>query len=587
MRLPKLRPLQTSLDGTVSFSGLNHNLIIRSDEFYDMKNMTGTLLPVISSRGKRATVRKIQRPNGLFAHGKLCWVDGTSFYFGGKKKADVTDGPKQIIRQGAWVIVFPDGMRYNTHTDVVDYLDNEVRKTDLNFAMCMLNGENYDYVISDTAPKEPKNGDYWLDTSGKDKDVMRLWSDVQMMWQSVATVYIKITGTGVGHGFKKNDGVTISGIDRRKELNGSYYLVDAGEDFVIIVGLIREAFRELSTVKISRKRPEMDFVCESGNRVWGCSNKTHEIFASALGDATNFNQFLGLAGDSYAVTVGTTGDFTGCCAHAGSVLFFKEDSIQEMLGNKPANFQSQTIQCRGVAEGSERSICHVNETLLYRGVNDVLAFGQSMPADVGNALGKVRYVKGVGGALDQRYYLCLEKEDRTHELLVFDTEQNVWMKEDDLNVLYMAALGQELYMLCDEGRIISVNGGGVDEYGDGTSEVEPDVEWMLETGDLGIGSWSKYNGVTGVCAKWVSGVQLHVELELGSTVVVKVQYDNEDIWQEAIRVKGVKRKDMVLPIIPKRHRVMRIRIEGNGAMRLYTLTRKVEMGSDVYQPGGN
>ncbi|MCQ4771898.1 hypothetical protein NE579_15845, partial [Intestinimonas massiliensis] len=75
-------------------------------------------------------------------------------------------------------------------------------------------------------------------------------------------------------------------------------------------------------VMVRRKIPDLEYICESENRLWGCEG--HNIHASALGDPTNFFTFAGVSTDSYSVAVGSDGDFTGCAAYSGDVLFFKE-----------------------------------------------------------------------------------------------------------------------------------------------------------------------------------------------------------------------------------------------------------------------
>ena len=66
--------------------------------------------------------------------------------------------------------------------------------------------------------------------------------------------------------------------------------------------------------------PELDFLCENENRLWGCKGDT--IYASKLGDPFNWNVFDGVSTDSYAVDVGSAGDFTGCFAYRGYPVFF-------------------------------------------------------------------------------------------------------------------------------------------------------------------------------------------------------------------------------------------------------------------------
>ena len=61
----------------------------------------------------------------------------------------------------------------------------------------------------------------------------------------------------------------------------------------------------------------MDYLTECDNRVWGCSNKENVIYACKLGDPTNWFSYRGIAEDSYAVTVGSDGSFTGAATCLG------------------------------------------------------------------------------------------------------------------------------------------------------------------------------------------------------------------------------------------------------------------------------
>ena len=74
----------------------------------------------------------------------------------------------------------------------------------------------------------------------------------------------------------------------------------------------------------------MDFVIESGNRLWGCrygkalnGETVNEIYASKLGDFRNWYCFAGISTDSYTASVGTDGAFTGAVTYMGRPIFFK------------------------------------------------------------------------------------------------------------------------------------------------------------------------------------------------------------------------------------------------------------------------
>ena len=74
---------------------------------------------------------------------------------------------------------------------------------------------------------------------------------------------------------------------------------------------------------------------------------------------------MGLASDSYAMTVGAPGPFTGCASHMGSVLFLKRDALFRIYGTKPSNFQLNVLTARGASKGSRKSCAVLNETLYY------------------------------------------------------------------------------------------------------------------------------------------------------------------------------------------------------------------------------
>lgn len=573
IRLPRLNVIRTRMEGVNAFGGLNHNLRIKENEFYDMRNMSTALLPVMSSRKKRRKLRTLESPNGLFAHEKLCWADGADFYYDGEKKGDVADSPKQFVRMGAYVLIFPDKLYYNTHTDEFGALELEVSTTgQVTCELCRIDGVPYgDYQTGPEEPSEPANGDVWMDTS-EATHVLRQYSEASGVWNAIPTVYTKISAAGIGNGFSKHDGVSISGIDDEK-LTGTFYLVDAGEDYIIVVALIDQKKTLNSAVTIKRSVPDMDFVVEHDNRVWGCSSENHEIYASALGDPKNWNQYLGVASDSYAVTVGTAGDFTGAASHMGYIFFFKEDCVHQIMGVRPENYQLMTTNCRGVAKGSEKSLCRVNETLFYMSRDDVCAFNTALPTGISRPLGKEVYRDAVGGVIGGLYYLCLTNADGGRELYCYDVNVGVWIREDDADARWFAQLGRELYMLDGSGNLWAMRGSH--EYEDRGAIDESDVNWMLETGDIGLDHQN---------AQFVSKIQLHAQCEAHSSIYVDVQYGASDVWQEVYSNTPSIRRSMVIPIIPRREKFIRLRLRGRGDVRLYSLTMRVEEGSDVYAP---
>ena len=99
----------------------------------------------------------------------------------------------------------------------------------------------------------------------------------------------------------------------------------------------------------------------------------NELYACALGDFRNWNRFLGVSTDSYFVSLGSDGPFTGAIAQGGHPLFFKERCLHKVYGQIPANFQVQTNMCRGVQKGCEKSLAIVDEVLYYKSFSGICA----------------------------------------------------------------------------------------------------------------------------------------------------------------------------------------------------------------------
>ena len=564
MNLPYLSEVAKSRDYQIEFKGLNRNLYVGENQFADTMNLCATHYPVMAPRAARAKVRHFANLQGLYAKNRLCWVDDGYFYWDGVQYGGrLTDGKKQMVGMGAYVLIFPDGMRFNSHTKEWDALGSAwTAEGAVKASMCRLDGSDYDNVtVSETAPEGLANGAFWLDTSG-DKDVLKLLSGGA--WVSVPTVYTRIEAEGIGTAFKEGDAVNIEGIEG---VSGSYSILGRTEDSITITEVLRRNVSQTGGLTVSRTIPQMDFVCELNNRIWGCSNAKHEIYACKLGDATNWFAFDGLASDSYAATVGSDGDFTACCAFGGQVLFWKEDMVHKVMGTKPSNFQINDTPIRGVQQGCERSLCIVNESLMYKSREAVCVYDGGTPMDVSDALGVEMYEDAAAGAQGDRYYISMRGEDGGHDLYVFDEAKGLWFREDETRAMWFAQLGGQLYYADEAGDMWAVR--GTAEAG---AEAEGLFPWYAETGDLLVNMPDN---------KYVSRIQIRAGVEKGSKLKLEMLYDSEGKWI-TIFDRGYSRKaSFTVPIIPMRCDHFRMRISGVGRSCVYAVSKEIEMGSEL------
>lgn len=333
----------------MEFGGYNHNISARDGEIWDMKNMTSDYYPLLSPRKKRYKQGHIENANGFFAGDGLFWVDGTDFYADDEVKGSVTDSEKTIISLGRYVLVFPDKMYYKRATDE----DEE---------------EFGSLELTETRSCRFVNGTY----AGQPAEQNTIETN------------------GEAFNFKVGDAVEIEG-SSKEENNRTIVIQEISEDkkslrFYEYSFTNNNSYEEIT---ISRKVPDMDFFCESENRLWGC--KGDSIYGSKLGDPFNRNVFAGLSTDSYFVEVGSAGDFTGAHSYMGYPIFFKEENIYKLHGSKPSNYQLITSASLGVEKGSHKSLAIAGEKLFYLSRVGVMLYGGGIPQDISLPLGDEQY----------------------------------------------------------------------------------------------------------------------------------------------------------------------------------------------------
>ena len=614
MEYPTLYVKQKSRQMVDTFNGYNHNLRIGDGEFYDMKNMTSDYYPVLAPRNSRCETEFVDL-DGQFTvngdiHGLLA-MDGQMWFAQGENlvasghayelglSPATEDAPKQLIAMGSYIIVMPDKKYINTQNPTGDYGDIEATfksNSDVKFELCSITGENYsNATVSATAPASPKNMDMWIDTSAE-PHALKKYSSSSEMWVSIATTYVKISATGIGKEFSQYDGVTISGIkaDGVTGLNGSAVLWGCGEDYIIVVGILDKVTTQTvatGTITVERKMPAMDYVFESGNRLWGCryghtngnTAIVNEIYSSKLGDFKNWSCYMGLSTDSYTASCGTDGPFTGAIAYLGYPLFFKENCVHKVYGNYPANYQIQVTNCQGVQRNCHKSLVVVNGTLFYKSSGAVCAYDGSLPVEVSYALGmeKYPYAYAVGGTIDNKYYLSLKDGHGLWNLFVYDVAKGLWHKEDDFHAESFCTIDGQLHGIdADHGRIVSMLGKHsalptwgpyatrrtIDSYAEGP------VEWMVETGEIGISSPDM---------KYISRMNVRMSLAIDANAEFYIQYDMDGQWNHICTMTGTSLRSFSVPIRPKRCDHMRLKIVGKGEAKIYSITKTIEQGSEI------
>lgn len=596
MKYPKLRAKAHDKQYIDTFGGYNHNPRIGDGEFYDVVNMTADSYPLLKARNPHG-VFAVGKIDGMISKDVLCYVQEGEFYYKGtpvdglELSQNEEDNPKTLVSMGAYVVIFPDKKYVNT-ADLADHgsIAAQCGGNSASVANCTEDGTQIPtalITISETQPETGKNGYYWINTSTTPATMFR-YSGESGQWFDVKS-YIRISSEHITDDFSAGDSVQVDGfIKDGYDLDGYYSIAAAGIDqsmiggvqkrFIAVPGIVAEISVAFDTeFTISRDAPDMDFVIESGNRLWGCKygvvdgKLVNEIYASKLGDFKNWRNYAGISTDSYAASVGTDGPFTGAVNYGGYPLFFKEGCVHKIYGTMPSNFQIQTDMLDGVQKGCDRSLAIVNDVLYYKSRAGICAYDGSLPNIVSEKLGNESYNNAVAGAFRSKYYVAMSQADIQHGF-VYDTAKRIWHKwEIPERVTQFVTHEDEICFSTDtafaNSFIGTVNGSGIE-----SDRKEKKVYWSAESGMLGLNTPDK---------KTLVSLDLRMLVELGSKVKLFIQYDSNGHWHPFSSIVGKGIQVVNIPIIPRRCDHFRIKIEGEGPATLFSICKTIEEGTEL------
>lgn len=598
MQFPKLYETEQYRDMTTVFGGYNHQISCQEGQFFDMQNMTSKYFPILSPRQNRSIVRTLVNPQGILDKEDLWWIDdkvlyrnGTAMTLNGVTFTD--DSPKTIAKMGAYIIIMPDKIwcKSNDGNNTIlqcGYMENKIELktgTEITFSICDAQGKPITYQDSSYyETTKAKDGEYMMSVNAEGKPTLKVYSGSTGIWMTVSSAYTKISAKDIDKGFEKEDGIKIASnyigdsldnIFINKE-DGYYttntYIVDKAKDCITIPGIYKgktEAFTDISLI-VERKVPDMELITECNNRLWGCSKDGHEIYCCKLGDVKNWNCYRGISTDSWAATIGSDGKFTGATTYLGYPMFFKEDSLIKIAVSSSGGHQVKETMCRGVQEGSSRSLSILNENLYYKSNSGVCVYNGSLPYSISDVFGDVNYYEAVGGAIGDRYYISMRDEKGEYSMFAYDSKNGIWCKEDNTHAMVFCKHKDELYYIDTEDKTMkSISGTTI--YDSPGKTLEKDFEWFVESGAIGYSSPDN---------KYVGRINLRITLEFGADVDFLIQYDSCGEWEHKFNMSGTGTRTYSIPFIPKRCDHFRYKIKGRGNCKIHSITKTIEGGSD-------
>jgi hypothetical protein len=421
----------------------------------------------------------------------------------------------------------------------------------------------YDDVYAASSGAYPSNnqqGGYWYVSKGASPTD----ADVTIGYDTLANS--QMNGRFSTY-FRVGNLVQISGctetLDGNNTPEGEYIKISAVDDYSLTFDMPENftSGTEAGAVTVTRPVPDLDYICESDNRLWGVNSETRTIYASALGDPTDFWSLGLLSTDAFQAAVGTDGDWTGICKAGGGVCCWKEHTLHKVLGSYPANYQINTYSVPGVQAGSARSMQNINETLYYKGVDGIYAYGGGTPSLVSPGFNGVQFDYAVGGSGNGKYYISMLRRDtESYGMYELDLDTGFWLKTDNTkceayatldNIVY-AAIGRSVYALQ-------------------TAENSDGVSWLAEFVPF---------TETALSRKKYKRLLLRIDMDAGSELRIETKLDR-DRWRIAYEKRAAHEVTLRVPLTMGRCDRFALRISGVGGVVIYALEREFVFGSDI------
>ena len=311
-----------------AFGGLNETYGCTEAEYSGGMNFSARDFPALSTRLPRRRLQELAGLNGMYHLNGLLTVCGRDLVYTPDEapaqpvtvKNAVADSRKTMVGIGTKILIFPDKVAFDTADGSAAPLGAawEAGSLSVSFAPCDASGNTYEVKDKGTKePEHPQDGQLFLKLNEPDKpysaeNTLEVYSEASGNWTVIPLDYCLVTAEGIGAEFRVWDTVTLTGTgaeqagqwagldgDRivygvtettlrlRADPGGEHFygrLVHNGSSavWVSMDGTQREEYFPAEGVKVDRRVPDLEYLTECDNRVWGCSSSENVIYACKL-----------------------------------------------------------------------------------------------------------------------------------------------------------------------------------------------------------------------------------------------------------------------------------------------------------------
>lgn len=589
MHLPIIKGGSRYKKSTTYFGGINMLQDYSEGELCECSGISHLNFPAITQRQKSEAVFECNSPSAMIFGRKECIAAEGELYYDRKKVATLTPGRKNLAILGDKIAVFPDKIFYDTKTGETGNLEGECKSIEGITVTFTKNSITVPTVHSEeTVAVEmltlPKNTNVFTYSTVTCQDAEYTFSGFKLMKVQELTPNVifrekceknqyrrvvsisedektgkflvdneLVTVNNCMENFfsqlKSGDVVEISGCKILEVNNKTAQIVAASASALWFSNETFTEVEETAVITIKRKIPDFSCVCSYENRLWGCEGNT--IYASALGDMTNFFVYKNLSTDSFSVMSNSAGDFTACVPFGNCCLFFKENGCFKLYGNRPSNFQLTESYGGGVLATDSKSIVSTGGRIIYKGSGGIYTFYGGVPQCISQKLTGITMDNAVSGSDGKRFYISADTEEGREEF-VWDMERNLWSKSGVRDIIGYSSYGGNLYRLHPH---------GVEKL---LEETDDEAQWSITLCPFDEDYYKTKN---------YTRLYISVHLFQNAYISTQISCDNGP-WQDVHTCYADEKKYLNIPCVIKSCHSVKLRLSGKGKCLLESITRE-------------
>lgn len=357
-------------------------------ESLKLLNISPDKYPHLSGREKYAICENENSYQSLYSvNGKLFYGIGNSFYCDGVKCGNIIIGPKYFAGFDNKLIIMPDKL----------YLDVDEKNLK---SLSKSTGFKELSVISTKRESDFPGLNTLICSDGS--------KTLTDMFGMDTAIYIAVGNESV------------AGVHRVRGVNrdtGALYFDDGefgyGENFT-------------ATLIITNGIPDGGIIFSCKNRLW--TYKGTRIYISADGNPTKWIDYDGRENSSFYIDSGDGEPFTFCTEIGGYPVFFTDNKIYKIYGDRPNNF---TLVCcsnfGGIRSSDYSSAVKAGAYLFYLSHGRIMRFSGGVPECDDNFPGS-NISSAIGGCDGERYYLSVLMNGGETALYVYDIYSHTWQE---------------------------------------------------------------------------------------------------------------------------------------------------------------